>query len=189
MRKLATVAALIALGMPCLARAGEDTPSDLAFLEVGKAYVIKFVPGADPFEVKESQVIPVTATSTPADGSGPATTSTIPTTMHMTYRVNEFVVRKLGRGSWALLEHPSDVKAATETLGARRALEDKETVAQQEKTEDGRKLLASWREDAKREVKVARTWINLAHAVTIAPPDAEPKAPKINVEIKEKGRD
>jgi hypothetical protein len=160
-----------------------SAPSDLGFLEIGRSYAVKFIPGMHPFEVKESQMVSAEAEST--DASGKVTKSTLPGSMTMTYRIDVFVVRKLGGGSWALLEHPADVKAAQEILGARRALEDTELVAEQGKTEEGRKQLAKWREEARRELKMTQTWVNLAHAIVIADPDEESKKSlRVNVEIK-----
>jgi hypothetical protein len=182
---------LVALVVPPAGKAqglpAPSAPSDLGFLEIGRSYAVKFIPGMHPFEIKESQMVSAEAVST--DASGNVTKSTLPGSMTMTYRIDVFVVRKLGGGSWALLEHPDDVKAAQEILGARRALESTELVAEQGKTEEGRKQLAKWREEARRELKMTQTWVNLAHAIVITDPPEESKKPlRLNVEIKNSGK-
>jgi hypothetical protein len=175
-----------ALLIPGLGRAQGPAGSDLAFLEVGRSYLITFPPGASPFEVRETEVTTVQAESRNADGTGDVRKSTIPTTMTMWYRIDVFVVRRLGGGSWALLEHPADAKAAMQTTTAKLVLANKALVAEKEKSEEGRKQLEQYRADARREVKTTQTWVNLAHAVTIADPPAETtEPPRIKVEIKD----
>ncbi|WP_165075367.1 hypothetical protein [Paludisphaera rhizosphaerae] len=161
--------------------------SDLTFLEVGNSYMIQFAPGADPFVIKSAELSRVSTTTT--DAGGKTTTELTPSTLTMTYRVPEFVVKKLGGGSWALLEYPLDVKAAAERMLARLALKNTETMAEQEKTEEGRMRIAEWKTEADRQIPTAEAWINLAHAVVIAPPLADPRDPRIqtptiSVEIK-----
>ncbi len=111
----AILALLMAIG-PTAAGLAEDRPappadrSDLGFMEVGRSYLIKFPEGHHPIQVKESGIT--------AKPSGP------PATWRANYQIDVFVVRKLGGGSWALLEHPADPKAALDVLSARNLLAD-----------------------------------------------------------------
>src|SRR4051794_18468374 len=105
------IALLLAVGLLSVG-VGQDRPpaekavissaSDLGFLEIGRTYFIRFPEGRHPLQVKESGIT--------AQPSGP------PATWRANYQVDQFTVRKLGGGSWVLLEHPVDPKAATEIL-------------------------------------------------------------------------
>src|SRR3954466_13791801 len=67
-----------------------STPSDLGFLEVGRTYFIRFPEGHHPMMLKESGIT--------AQPNGP------PATWRISYAIDQYTVRKLGGGSWALLE-------------------------------------------------------------------------------------
>jgi hypothetical protein len=149
-----------------------SAPSDLGFLEIGRTYFIRFPEGQHPLQVKESGIT--------AQPSGP------PGTWRINYQIDQFTVRKLGGGSWALLEHPVDPKSATEILAARNLMEDKPLVAEMEADPKRREFLAGRRKAARDELKMTQTWINLAHAITISdsPPPGWKQELKVNVEIK-----
>ncbi len=153
-------------------RPAASTPSDLAFLEIGRTYFIRFPEGHHPMILKESGIAP--------QPNGP------PGTWRITYTIDLYTVRKLGGGSWALLEHPVDPKATTEILAARDLVANKALVAEIEADPERKEFLAGRREAARGELKMTQTWINLAHAITISdPPTADAKRElKFNVEIK-----
>ena len=163
--RLATLAVLLALGTPAVATAQGRQPaspaagSDLDFLVAGRSYLIRFPDDRHPVQVKESGLT--------AQPTGP------PASWHANYRIDSFVVRKLGRGSWALLEHPADPKAALDVISARGLLADKAKVAELEADPAKKDFLAGRRKAAAVELKTTQTWVNLAHAVSIADPPAE----------------
>jgi hypothetical protein len=144
-------------------------PSDLGFLKIGHAYFIKFPDEWHPVLVRESGVF---------------ATPTGPSNWNAKYQIHVFVVKKLGRGSWALLEHPVDPKEALHVTGARLQLKDAEKIAKLEETEDGRKKLDQLREKAGRELKTTETWINLAHAISISDPPQTPENWKVDIQVK-----
>ena len=177
--RLTTLAVLLTISLPGAVRAQQQSaPSpnrtDLGFLEVGRSYLIRFPEDRHPVQVKESGLT--------AQPSGP------PATWRMNYRIDVFIVRKLSGGSWALLEHPTDPKAALDVMSARHLLADKAKVAEIEADPERKEFLAGRREAARGEVKMTQTWINLAHAISISDPPAEQgwemKDLKINVEVK-----
>ncbi|MFO0908711.1 MAG: hypothetical protein U0794_10185 [Isosphaeraceae bacterium] len=174
----AVCAAQLALGLILTIPAvGDDRPepakpsSDLGFLEVGRAYRIRFPEDRHPVQLRESGIA--------AQPSGP------PATWRTRYQIDVFVVRKLGSGSWALLEHPVDPKAATEYAAAQRLLDNKARVAELERNPERKTYLESRRKIAAGKLAMTQTWINLAHAISIADPPTEPPAePRFNVEVK-----
>ncbi len=121
----------------------------------------------------------------PADDGGNSNSGSVTASSRttMTYRVPAFTVKKLGRGSWALLEYPLDVKAATVRSMARLVLMNKEMLAEEAKTEDGRKQIAAWKKKAEEKVNTTESWVNLAHAINIAPPIVDPKDPRLQATI------
>lgn len=169
------LALLVAISPPTNTAVADPPPSppdqtDLSFLEVGRAYLIRFPEGRHPVQLKESGIT--------AQPSGP------PATWRMNYQIDVFVVRKLGGGSWAQLEHPIDPKAATDILSARNLLANKTEVAKLEADPSKKDFLAQRRETARGEVKMTRTWINLAHALSISDPPAKQRWElKFNVEV------
>jgi hypothetical protein len=173
----ATLALLLAIGLPA-AGVAQDQPAassprtDLGFLEVGKSYLIRFPADRHPVQLKESGIEP--------QPSGP------PATWRANFQIDVFVVRKLGGGSWALLEHPTDPKVALDVLSARVLLADKAAVAEIEADPERKDFLARRREAAKVDLKTTRTWVNLAHAISIADPPAEGRweKPKMSVEVR-----
>jgi hypothetical protein len=174
--RLATLALLLAISPPP-AGGAQDQPApppdrtDLGFLEVGRSYLIRFPDDRHPVQLKESGLV--------AQRSGP------PGTWRANYKIKVFVVRKLGGGSWALLEHPIDPKAAMDILSARILLADKTKVAELEADPGRKDFLAGRREAARGEVKITKTWINLAHAISISDPPAEERWElKFNVEAR-----
>lgn len=160
---ISTFALLLATGLPTAAeaqiQAAQNNGSDLGFLEVGRSYSIQFPEDRHPVRVKESGV--------QAQPNGP------PATWRANFQVNVFVVRKRGGGSWALLEHPSDPKAAVDILSARSLLADKAKLAEIEADPSRKDFLTRRREAAKAELQTTRTWANLAHALSISDPPAE----------------
>ena len=143
------------------------SPSDLGFLEVGKAYLIRFPEGTNPTRVHESEIL--------AQPQGP------PATFNMNYQVDTFVVRRLGGGSWALLEHPTDASAAMDVASAQAFLANKEQVAEAEADPERKAFVATTRQDALKEIKMTQTWFNLAHATAISDPPAV--VPKFEIKI------
>src|SRR5260370_37411450 len=103
---------LVALVVPPAGKAqglpAPSAPSDLGFLEIGRSYAVKFIPGMHPFAIKESQMVSAEAVST--DATGHVTNSTLPGSMTMTYRLDVFVVRKLGGRPWSRIEQPDTLK-------------------------------------------------------------------------------
>jgi hypothetical protein len=171
--RLATFTLLLALGTPAPGVA-QDRPApppdrtDLGFLEVGRPYLIRFPEDRHPVQLKESGIV--------EQPSGP------PGNWRMEYHVDVFVVRKLGGGSWVLLEHPVDPKAASNILSARSLLADKAGVAEIEADPQRKDFLAERRETARGEVKMTKTWINLAHAISISdPPPDRPFEMKLKI--------
>jgi hypothetical protein len=168
--------ALLSVGVaqdrPTAATPSPSAPSDLGFLEIGRTYFIRFPEGQHPLQLKESGIT--------AQPSGP------PATWRANFQVDLFTVRKLGGGSWVLLEHPVDPKAAAEILVARDLMANKTLVAEMESDPNRREFLAGRRKAAQGELKMTQTWINLAHAITISdpPPPGEKREFKVNVEIK-----
>jgi hypothetical protein len=173
--RLATLALLLAISPSAGVAQGQPPPppdrTDLGFLEVGRSYLIRFPEDRHPVQLKESEIT--------AQASGP------PATWRMNYQVNVFVVRRLGGGSWALLEHPVDPKAATDIMSARSLLADKAQVAKVEADPDRKDFLARRREAARGELKMTQTWINLSHAISISDPPAEElRELKFNIEAR-----
>ena len=172
--RLATLVLLLAIGPPAdLLTQDQAAPppdrTDLGFLEVGRSYLIRFPEDRHPVQLKE--------TGLTAQESGP------PSAWKMNYRVDVFVVRKLGGGSWALLEHPIDPKAAFNITSARGQLADKAEFAKLEADPNRKDFLARRREAARGELKTTQTWINLGHAISISDPPAEQRwEMKVNVE-------
>ena len=177
----ATIALLVATGSlsvgmaqdrPSAEKPAVPAPSDLGFLEIGRTYLIRFPEAQHPLQVKESGIT--------AQPSGP------PATWRMNYQIDQFTVRKLGGGSWVLLEHPVDPKAAMEILTARDLMANKTLVAEMEADPKRREFLAGRRKAAQGDLKMTQTWINLAHAVTISdpPPLGGKRELRLNVEIK-----
>lgn len=162
--RLTALAFMLAFDWSALG-AAQDRParaedrSDVGFLKIGRSYLIRFPEGYHPVQAKESGFT--------AQPSGP------PAAWKANYQNDVFVVRRLGGGSWVLLEHPADPKAALDVASARNLLADQAKVAEIEADPNRKDFLAQRREAARSEVKVTRTWINLAHAISIADPPAE----------------
>jgi hypothetical protein len=161
MPRIAALALALSLAAPVAGAAREDPPAqtELEFLQVGKSYLIRFPEDLHPVLVKESGMEP--------QPSGP------PATWKATWKIDVFVVRKLGRGSWALLEHPEDPKAALDCIAARHLLADEAKVAEIEADPKRKDFLAGRRKAAASELKTKQTWVNLAHAISIADPPAD----------------
>ncbi len=170
------IVSLLLFGCSTFAQAQVAAPvstseSDLAFLTIGKTYVIIFPEDRHPVQLRESGIT--------AQPSGP------PSTWRARYQVDQFVVRKLGGGSWVLLEHPVDPKEAVDVISARNLLGDKAKLAKLEEDPTKKEFLAGRREVARRELKTTQTWINLAHAISISDPPTETRwEVKINAEVK-----
>jgi hypothetical protein len=175
--RLAILALMLAVGFTT-AGVAQDPPAsssvktDLGFLEVGKSYLIRFPEDRHPVQMKESGIEP--------QPSG------APLTWRANFQIDVFVVRKLGGGSWALLEHPIDPKAALDVLSARSLIADKVAVAKIEADPSRKDFLAKRREAARAELKTTSTWVNLAHAISISDPPAERRweQPKLSVEVR-----
>jgi hypothetical protein len=169
-----TLALLLAIGLPA-AGVAQDTPAsssgrtDLGFLEVGKSYLIRFPEDRHPVQSKESGIEP--------QPSGP------PATWRANFQVDVFVVRKLGGGSWVLLEHPVDPKAALDVLSARSLIADKAAVAEIEADPSRKDFLAKRREAARADLKMTKTWVNLTHAISISDPPAEQRWEKLKFSV------
>jgi hypothetical protein len=164
--------ALLRLGPPAFGQAPLLTsPSDLAFLEIGNTYVITFPEDRHPVKLLESGITP--------QPSG------APSSWRARFLVDQFVVRKLGGGSWVLLEHPVDPKESVDVMSARILLGDKAKLAELEADPSKKKFLEGRREVARRELKTRQTWINLAQAISISDPPTDVRwEVKINAEVK-----
>ncbi|WP_435020835.1 hypothetical protein TA3x_002047 [Tundrisphaera sp. TA3] len=190
-------AAAIGLGAPPedapLPSAKPDRPadakaSDLGFLQVGRAYLIRFPEERHPALKRETETAAATTKETDVKTGEVRTRSVQPITWNMKFQIDVFVVRELGGGPWVLLEYPADPKVALQAGMARHTLADSKRVAEMEKTEEGREALASVRESADRKLETTRTWVNMNYAVSIADPPKDGAfdwTPQIRVEMRQ----
>lgn len=165
---------------------GDDTtvtckppPSELSFLEIGRDYVIRFPDDRQVFKTKKSGVTSTSITTN--DGKKRAGK---PATWTMTLTVDIFNVVKFGGGSWVLLEHPSSPDDFAKWNGKRRAMAQltEQRVRELESGSEGTERLQKLRTAASRDLRTARTWVNLDHAIAIADVPTEPVELKLSVQ-------
>jgi hypothetical protein len=192
--RLSTIALFLAPGLSSAAEAQETqsggaarppaavTSSDLGFLELGRTYEIKFPDEFHPVLKRESGVSPAEAAPQKRE-SGAAAAPLSPASWSARFEVNLFVVRKLGGGSWVLLEHPVDPKKYFESMSSRHLLSDKAKVAGMEATKEGRQALARLREKAGVAPKTTQSWINLVHAISITDPPDSSGDRKLDIQV------
>jgi hypothetical protein len=171
-------------------RPAEAKPNDLGFLQVGRAYLIRFPEERHPALKRETEIAAATASETDVKTGEVRQRAAQPVTWNMKFQIDVFVVRELGGGPWALLEYPADPKAAFQISMARHTLADAKKVAEMEKSEKGREALARLREEATRTLETTRTWVNMNYAVSIADPPKDGAidwTPQVRVETRQAG--
>ena len=157
----------------------QSPSSELGFLESGRDYIIRFSDDSQLFKKTQSGI---TSTSyTTEDGKKHPGK---PAAWTFTVSVDIFHVVKFGGGSWVLLEHPSSQDDFAKWMGKRRAMAQltDQRIAQLEADPDGEETLQNLREAASRELRTAKTWVNLDHAVAITDVPVEPVELKFSVQ-------
>lgn len=163
------VAAAVLFVVPAFAGSqSENTPAsnELAFLEQGKDYVIRFPDGHNILRTTKTETTRTTFNS--ADGQKRPGKRASWTT---TFSVRVFHLLRFGGGSWVMLRHPSDPADAPAWFGKRRAmtiLKNDSRVASIEAESNGQDRLKELRARATRKIKTSDTWFNLNHAIAIA---------------------
>ncbi len=158
----------------CVAESPVSTTS-LTFLRNGADYTIQFPTHLGAFTKETSSV----AYGTVSDGQR------FPVTTKFTHIVSAFTVRELGPSQWALLEHPSSLSdAATWNLKLASAAKlTPENILHFQSTDEGKKRLAQLQKFATAPINTSRTWVNLSHAIAIAPLPTEDIEPEISVNV------
>lgn len=179
-KRLTIIALIVTASIAGLAvRASDREPAaaEPGFLEVGKDYMIVFPDDRNIFMKKTSGV--TTATYTTEDGEAESR----PASWSMTLKVETFKVVALSRGQWVLLEHPRNLDDIPTWNAQRRALailQDSKplTAKANDKAAEKRQAL---HEAADTKVPTSQTWVNLNHALAIAPPPTEEETGKLTV--------
>ena len=147
---------------------GQDVQSKpgLDFLEPGEDYVIRFSDGNDIFKISRSEI--TQATTTDSDGRSK---SAGPVAWNYTLSLTVFQVVRLGRGSWVLLRHPNNPDDFMQWARQRqaKAILASGSLEKLGSEANGQERLKRLQDDAKQDIATTETWINLDHAIAIAP--------------------
>ena len=154
--------------LPCLA--GDPPKSDLPFLSTDTAYVIEFVTLPSVFrDYPRSRTIEPNA--------GPLHKVTVTDTSR-TDTLRLVKVTELGPGSWVQLEYPVSAADWPKWRGALRMTSrlTKDTMKTLGTDEPAHKYLTALKQtsiDQLARLKTTTIWVNLVHAVSIAPVDKD----------------
>ncbi|TWU42925.1 hypothetical protein Poly51_63530 [Rubripirellula tenax] len=150
-----------------------DSPSSLGFLKPDSTYVITFAGSTNAFTETQTSV---NLGSVLKDKAPPVQTTIV-------HKIDHFVVKELGSANWVLLEHPSDLFDASKWNGklAAESLLNADYISELEKKEGGPQQIKWLRSQAAQEIPSVQTWVNLSHALSIAPPAKKPNQLKVRV--------
>jgi hypothetical protein len=154
-------------------------PSDgLGFLKVGEDYVIRFSDANNIFKTSRSEI--TQATTTDSDGQ---TKSAGPVAWNYTLSLTVFHVVRISGNSWVLLKHPDNPDDFIRWGRQRQA----KAILAAAKPNDGvddpnaQERLKRLREDAAQQIATTQTWINLSHAIAIAPVPIDESKPQLSI--------
>lgn len=159
-------AVVVFTAIVCFIAGAADAPpqtDELDFLQPGTDYLIRFPQGNNPFTSTSSGVTSVSFTTEDGETEGER-----PATWSATLTLEVFRVVRRSRGSWVLLEHPTNPDDFAKWSSKRRAM----AILADPRTKEApqfRQQLKALHEDAGTEISTSEIWINLDHAVAISP--------------------
>lgn len=170
---------LLATAATAAAPEGKPSASGLSFLEVDQDYIIRIPEAINPFKFSQGGI--TQASAAPAEDGKK---STVPVPWSMTISLQIFQVVRVGSGSWVLLRHPASPEDFSRWSGQRRALAilAGPHVEKIRSKRDGEERLKRLREAADAQIPTSETWVNLDHAIAIAPLPSVEDEPKLSVQ-------